>query len=64
MVGRAGLSGLELDAERNRADTPVISTEMRRTTMRVISTDEERMIATRPVSIPFQAMVRSSLPKR
>jgi acetate kinase len=37
--------GLELDAERNRANAPVISTETSRTTVRVIRTNEELMIA-------------------
>ena len=43
----AGLAefGIELDAARNNAYAPVISSEASRVTVRVIPTDEERMIA-------------------
>jgi len=43
----AGLGdfGIELDAARNNAYAPVISSEASRVTVRVIPTDEERMIA-------------------
>jgi acetate kinase len=37
--------GLTLDAEQNRANTPVITTEQSRTPVRVIRTDEESMMA-------------------
>src|SRR5206468_595168 len=42
-----GLSflGIELDEARNRENAPVISTQNGRVTVRVIRTDEERMIA-------------------
>jgi acetate kinase len=37
--------GISIDAERNRMDGPVISVPDTRVTVRVISTDEELMIA-------------------
>jgi acetate kinase len=40
-----GFLGIELDGTRNAAHAPVISTETAAVTVRVMRTDEERMIA-------------------
>jgi acetate kinase len=40
-----GFLGVELDAQRNKANDPIISTEASRVTVRVIRTDEELLIA-------------------
>ena len=40
-----GFLGVELDAQRNKAGDPIISTEVSRVTVRVIRTDEELLIA-------------------
>lgn len=42
---RLGWLGVEIDEEANRCNAPVISTPSSRVTVRVIPTDEERMIA-------------------
>jgi acetate kinase len=45
ICGQLGFLGIELDGSRNAATAPIISTEASRTTVRVIRTDEERVIA-------------------
>jgi acetate kinase len=40
-----GFLGIEIDEKRNKTNAPVISTDKGKTVVRVIHTDEERMIA-------------------
>ena len=58
-----GFLGIELDASRNADRADVISTDASRTTVRVIATDEERMIA-RSVSRVLRLDVRAKATTR